>query len=147
MNNDIAELKEAVCKIVAHQEYQSKATQRSFVLLILVIIIGGGISIYWSTYWDARFKDNQAPKNESKDWYDVSSATRKGDLKNALQIADGLLLQTPLDFDGHYKKGEIYLMMGDKEKAKESFQTAARIFPLPRYKAAVDAISSTSVEQ
>jgi|GEM_PF-6424756 GMP synthase-like glutamine amidotransferase len=53
MNNDISEMKEALCKIVAHQEYQSKVTQRSFVLLILVIIIGGGISIYWSTYWDA----------------------------------------------------------------------------------------------
>ena len=76
MNNDIAELKEAVCKIVAHQEYQSKATQRSFVLLILVIIIGGGISIYWSTYWDARFKDNQAPKNESKSMFPLPRGPR-----------------------------------------------------------------------
>ena len=138
MNDDIAELKEAVGKIVAHQEYQRKIANWSFATFMLVILIGCGISIYW----DARFKDIQAPKDES-DWYDVSAATRKGDLKNALHIADGLLLRTPLDFDGHYKKGEILLMMGDKEQAKKSFQTAARIFPLPKYKAAVDAIPTS----
>ncbi len=106
---------------------------------MVLILIGGGLS----TYWDARFKEIQAPKDVSKDWYDVSAATRKGNLKNALNIADELLIKTPLDFDGHYKKGEILLMMGDNEKAKESFQTAARIFPLPKYKAAVDAISTS----
>jgi hypothetical protein len=143
MNNDIVELKEALRKIVAHQEYQSKISRWSFATLILVILIGGGISIYW----DARFKEIQAPKDDSKDWYDVSAATRRGDLKNALHIADGLLLQTPFDFDGHYKKGEILLMMGDKGQAKKSFQTAARIFPLPKYKAAVDAISTSPEER
>lgn len=107
---------------------------------MLVIPIGGGISIYW----DARFKEIQAPKDVSKDWYDVSAATKKGNLKDALNIADELLNQTPLDFDGHYKKGEILLMMGDRELAKESFQTAASIFPLPKYKEAVDAITTPS---
>jgi tetratricopeptide (TPR) repeat protein len=142
MNNDIVELKEAVRKIVTHQEYQSKISRWSFATLILVILIGGGISIYW----DARFKEIQAPKDVSKDWYDVIAATRKGNLKNALNIADELLIQTPLDFDGHYKKGEILLMMGDRELAKESFQTAARIFPLPKYKVAVDAITTPPEE-
>jgi len=143
MNNDIDELKESVRKIVAHLEYQSKISRWSFATLMLVILIGGGISIYW----DARFNEIQAPRDVSKDWYDVSAATRKGDLKNALNIADELLRQTPLDFDGHYKKGEILLMMGDKGQAKESFQTAARIFPLPKYKAAVDAIATSSEER
>ena len=144
MNNDIDELKEGVRKIVAHQEFQSKSSKWSFLTIILVILIGCGISIYW----DARFKVIlEAPKNESKDWYDVSAATRKGDLKNALHIADELLLRTPLDFDGHYKKGEILLMIGDKEKAKESFLTAARIFPIPKYRIAVDSFSRASEEQ
>ena len=142
MNNDIVELKEAVRKIVAHQEYQSKISRWSFATLMVLILIGGGLS----TYWDARFKEIQAPKDVSKDWYDVSAATKKGNLKDALNIADELLNQTPLDFDGHYKKGEILLMMGDRELAKESFQTAARIFPLPKYKVAVDAITTPPEE-
>ncbi len=106
---------------------------------MVVLLIGCGISIYW----DSRFKEIQAAKDEAKNWYDVSASSRNRYLKNALHIADGLLLQTPLDFDGHYKKGEILLMMGDKGQAKESFQTAARLFPLPKYKAAVDAISAS----
>jgi tetratricopeptide (TPR) repeat protein len=144
MNNDIAELKESVRKIAVHQAYQSKISKWSFVSLMLVILIACGISIYW----DGRFKDiMEAPKDVSKDWYDVAAATRKGDLKKALHIADELLLRTPLDFDGHYKKGEILLMMGSKEEAKKSFQTAARIFPMPKYKIAADAISTASDEQ
>ena len=141
MNKDIAELKEAVRKIVTHQEYQSRIANWSFVTLILVIVVAVGVSVYW----DARFAEiTKAPKEESKDWYDVSAATRRGHLKDALHIADELLLQTPLDFEGHYKKGEILLMMGNKEKAKESFQAAARIYPISKYKTAVDSISGAS---
>ena len=143
MNNDISELNDAVRKIAAHQEYQSKISKWSLVTVILTILIGVGISFYW----DSRFKDIEKPKDEAKDWYDVSAATRKGDLKKALHIADELLLRTPFDFDGHYKKGEILLMMGDKNQATESFKTAARIFPMPKYKAAVDAVSSTTEVQ
>ena len=144
MNNDLAELKDAVRNIVKYQEYQSKASRWSFFMLIAVILVGGAVSIYW----DARFKDIMAaPKDVSKDWYDVSATTRKGDLKNALHIADELLLRTPLDYEGHYKKGEILLMMGNNEEAKKSFQNAARIFPIPKYKAAVEATSRASEEQ
>ena len=143
MNNDITEIREAVGRIAKHDEFQTKISKWTFIAFIAIILCGVGISIYW----DARFKDIGEPKNEPKDWYDVSSATRKGDLKNALHIADELLLRTPLDFDGHYKKGEILLMMGDKDQATESFKTAARIFPMPKYKAAVDAVSSTTEVQ
>jgi len=143
INNDIAEIRKAVSRIAEHDEFQSRISKWSFILFILIILCGIVISLQM----DARFKDIQAPKVESKDWYDVSAATRKGDLKNALRIADELLLRTPLDFDGHYKKGEILLMMGDKIQAKESFATAARIFPMAKYKAAVDAASIAAEEQ
>jgi tetratricopeptide (TPR) repeat protein len=143
MNNDIAEIRKAVSRIAEHDEFQSRISKWSFILFILIILC----AIVISVQMDARFKGMDAPKDELKDWYDVSAATRKGDLKKALHIADELLLRTPLDFDGHYKKGEILLMMGDKDQATESFKTAARIFPMPKFKAAVDAVSSTTEVQ
>jgi len=137
MNNDITELNEAVRRIAAHQEYQSKISKWSFVTLLLTILVGVALSVYW----DSRFKEIEKPKVESKDWYDVNMASRKGDLKTALHIADDLLLKTPLDFDGFYKRGEIQIMLGSNEKAKDDFQTAFKIFPISKYKAAADAIA------
>lgn len=79
-------------------------------------------------------------KRTAVDWNSVCASRAKGDLTKALEMADQLLVKNPGDFDGHYKKGEILLMMGDKEAALKSFQTAQDLFPILKYRDAVSAL-------
>lgn len=84
-------------------------------------------------------------KNEPN-WNGVCSARNQGDLSKALEITDQMLAKNPGDFDGHYKKGEILLMLGDKEASLKSFQTAYDIFPITKYRDAVNALKPKPVK-
>lgn len=75
------------------------------------------------------------------DWYAVDSYRREGELAKALAAADQLLIRSPRDFELLYKKGQIQLMLGDKQSARQSFQAAAEIFPVHPYKQAYEAMS------
>lgn len=74
-------------------------------------------------------------------WFDVGLAERNGDYQRALSIATELLERTPSDFEGHYRVGEILLKLGDEERALVSFKKAEEIFPIPRHRNAVEALS------
>lgn len=74
------------------------------------------------------------------DWYDVTLCVRRGDIDKALEHANKLLENTPRDFEGHYRKGEILLILGDKAGARESFQSAYDIFPVYKYRHAVEVL-------
>jgi len=84
------------------------------------------------------------PERTERNWYDVTSAVRKNELDKALALADELLERNPRDFDGYYRRGEILVMLDKQTEALESFRQAARIFPLPKYKAAVEALTKSA---
>lgn len=137
MDENSHELRDGIKAIVSWIDYQKRVTKWSLIAVVFIIILGAGASIYF----ESKLKNIVNHDQDPKDWYDVSTLSRKGELERALQVADHLLNQTPRDFEGHYRKGEILLMMNEQEKAKESFETAYTIFPIPKYKSAVDALS------
>lgn len=137
MDEDSRELKDGLRAIVSWINFQKKITKWSLIAVALMILLGGGASIYL----ESRLKHIVSNDRDPKDWYDVSTLSKKGELEKALRIADDLLIRTPRDFEGHYRKGEILLMMNEPEKAKASFEAAYVIFPIPKYKSAVDALS------
>lgn len=73
----------------------------------------------------------------------MTESRRQCDLQKALKEANELLAKNPRDFDGLYQKGEILLMLDDKDGARKSFQEAADIFPIYKYKSAVDALKGS----
>ena len=96
------------------------------------------ISIYIQIF--EPFKHAQ-PRESPINWYDVSLDMRRGDLDKALKSANLLLQKVPRDFEGHYRKGEILLMLGENLESKKSFQAAYSIFPTSKYKNAVDTLA------
>jgi tetratricopeptide (TPR) repeat protein len=81
-----------------------------------------------------------APQAKALSWRDVRLSRQQADLPKALRQADELLAKNPRDDDGLYRKGEILLMMGDRNGARVCFEQAYKIFPIDGYKRAVDAM-------
>ena len=142
MNDNSNEINDVIKKIGSWMDLQRKITKWTFYIIIPLMIFCIGIPVYFET----KLKNAKSHHDDIKDWYDVNNATRKGELEKALQTANELLTRTPLDFEGHYKKGEILLMMGNRKGAKESFQMAFNIFPMPKYETAIHALSRSMAE-
>lgn len=123
--------------IEAWSNLQRKLAKWSLISLLPFLLLVFGAPFFITRH----FEKTMANISESgRDWYDVTSAVRKGELENALSLADSLLQRNPHDFDGHYKRGEILLMVDKRPEALESFKRAAQIFPLPKYTEAVKAL-------
>lgn len=141
MENDNKDLLATLNKIAAWADYQKKMAKWSLIGVIPFLMILFGGAIYLESYFKKSTADISPPGGVSHEWYDVSRAERKGDYEKALYIANELLERTPLDFDGHYRVGEILLKLGDKERAIISFKRAEEIFPIPRHRNAIEALS------
>lgn len=87
-----------------------------------------------------------APQAEALSWKDVRLSRQQADLPKALRQADELLAKNPLDDEGLYRKGEILLMIGDRNGARICFEQAYKIFPIDGYKRAVDALRVLEAE-
>lgn len=116
----------------AEEQREMERKRISHMLKVIPLLVVCGVFVYWI--------------GQSKDavptvpnWSEVESSARNGELARALELADTLLAKNPQYFEGHYKKGEILLMLGDKDGAKKSFQAAYDLFPIPKYKQAVEA--------
>lgn len=138
MTDQSPELLAALNNVAAWAEYQKKITKWTLWALVPFLIIGLGIVLSFKN----TISDTTRPPDGPIEWYDVRQAAQKGDLQAALRLADELLQRIPLDFDGHYTKGEILLMLGERDAALASFKKAAEIFPIPRHTAAVEALSA-----
>ena len=142
MSDHSNEILAALRNIEAWTNLQRKITKWGFLSFLPFILLMISIPFFASRYLDQTIKSHTERTAESRDWYDVSSASRKGNLKEALSIADELLLRNPRDFEGHYRKGELLLMLDDRAAALQSFRKAAELFPLPKYENAVKALES-----
>jgi tetratricopeptide (TPR) repeat protein len=138
MSDQSTEILAALKKVADWADFQKKITKWSLLAIIPFILLGIGASLYF----EKKIEGISEGDTKKPDWYDVSNASRKGDLKKALTIADELLLRNPQDFEGYYKKGEILLMLDDRAGALESFTRAEAIFPIPKYKLAVEALKT-----
>lgn len=137
MDTDSSSVTESLQKLVRHAEFATRNMKWLNVAmgaLLLVLLVSGGFLAYQNT------RPAPSPKAPPLEWYDVTLSRRQGDLPKALKQANELLTKNPRDFDGLYQKGEILLMLDDKEGALQSFQAAADIFPIYKYKSAVDAL-------
>jgi len=136
MTDHPQELLATLKKISEWADLQKKVTKWSLLSLIPL----GIILIATSLYFDRTIKEISSDESKPAEWYDVTLAERKGDLGKALSIADELLARTPLDFEGHYRKGELLLELGRRDAALESFKKAKEIFPIPKHNDAVEAL-------
>lgn len=137
MDTENSDLNDSIKKIAEWADLQRKLTKWGYLAIIPFLLLAVGVSIYF----ESKIKNIATESESKKDWYHVISASRKGELSKAIQIADELLILSPNDFEGHYKKGEILLMLGQRQEAKQCFQTAFEIFPIPKYRIAVEALS------
>lgn len=137
MDTDSSSVTESLQKLVRHAEFTTRSMKWVNIVLavlLLVLLVSSGFLVYLKT------RPAPTPKTPPLDWYDVTQSRRQGDLPKALKLANELLTKNPRDFDGLYQKGEILLILDDKEGALQSFQAAADIFPIFKYKSAVDAL-------
>ena len=130
------ETEESLVKIASWCDLQRKITKWSLLGLIPVFAFFIGAMFFLNN----RIKEDFKEKDQAVGWWDTRRAVESGDLPRALSIADKLLNVNPRDFEGHYRKGEILLMMNQPEAAAESFQKAAEIFPIPKYKEAANSL-------
>lgn len=141
MTTNDPEFVDAVKKIAAWADWQRKSTR-----WIGAIFAVAAVAVGASSYFFKRQVESLATPRETRTWYDATSAARSGNIKRAVEIADELLTANPRDFEGHYRKGEILLMAGERKKALSSFEAAANIFPIEKYTSAVDAVASLNKE-
>lgn len=127
--------------IEAWSNLQRKLAKWSLISLLPFLLLVFGAPFFITRHFEKTMAN--IGEKPGRDWYDVTSAVRKGELEKALSLADGLLQRNPRDFDGLYKRGEILLMVDKRPEALESFKRAAKIFPLPKYTEAVDALERT----
>lgn len=137
MNTESSSVTESLQQLVRHAEFNSRSMKWINILLVfLLCVVGGGVGYTQMTL-------KSLSKKTSFSWYDVDASRSRGDLQKALKQANELLTKNPRDFDGLYQKGEILLMLNDREGALKSFQEASDIFPIYKYKSAVDALKKS----
>ncbi|HWL53011.1 MAG TPA: hypothetical protein VNQ90_11285 [Chthoniobacteraceae bacterium] len=127
-------------KIEAWTDLQRKIIRWSLWSTLPFVLVMIAFPFLASRYLNQTLKSHSEAASKEYDWYDVSHASRKGDLHKALSMADELLSRHPRDFNGHYQRGEILLMLDERPEALKSFRKAAEIFPLPKYQSAVKAL-------
>lgn len=135
-SNDPLDYLKTLAKCAEEQRELAKKKNRALWIIIMVVAFSTA-SMFWRMQKEVPI--------QVVSWCEVDSATRKGELEKALTMSDELLAKNPQYFEGHYKKGEIQLMLGDKEGAKKSFQAAYDIFPILKYKQAVEAFQKPKV--
>lgn len=106
----------------------------------LCIFLGLAVIALPVVYLVTDMKPRPAPKADPLSWRDVNMARQEANPQKALKKANELLARNPLDAQGLYQRGEILLMLGDRDGARASFQQAYEIFPIDGYKRAVDAL-------
>lgn len=121
---------ESFCKIAQ----LNKTTMRNVCILLVLMVCHGGLYIFN----DLKLQPSSQPK--VIDWNDVLLSRNQADLPKALRQADELLAENPGYALGYYRKGEILLMLRDKEGALQSFKRAYDILPIDGYKRAVEAL-------
>lgn len=135
----LEKLVEVAEKVSSWLDHQKKMTRLVWLILLIPL---GTMAVISGLYFKNKYKNNVAAQ-QPLTWFDVQRAEREHDFDRAVKIANLLLIETPLDFEGHYKKGILLLKTGEREQALESFKRARELFPINTYKDAVTALEST----
>lgn len=133
--NDLQDEIEYLRRITAAVEHQSKVNKWSLYFALGALVVLG----IFSAFFASSVGRMATPEKAQATLSDAYSATRRGDLAKALQNVNEVLQRNPRDFEAHYRKGEILIMQGNIEEARESFRAARDIFPVPKYQEAFEA--------
>lgn len=120
---------------------QKKMTKLIWLILIIPIV---SLGFFFAYLANKRQNVNNELTSKALDWYDVQRAERTNDLSHALWIATQLMQESPMDFEGHYKRGILLLKTGNRSEALSSFRKAHELFPIATYKEAVTALETST---
>lgn len=139
MNKDDQLLAE-VRKISAYAEMQKKVTKWSLIIVSILVPIIIVVGFVTDRAFKKKIETITTTAIEPKDWYDVDRLTRRGDITQAIHVAEAMIQKMPRYTSGHEKLGPLYLIDGDIPKSLKHFKEAFRLFPSEQNRKNLEAV-------